>query len=63
MWQSTFVLQTFAAHLNYTQGWVEVPALNSENDIMRASLALLAGALTILCLLCSTFSYSLILNF
>ncbi|KAG2105105.1 uncharacterized protein F5147DRAFT_775425 [Suillus discolor] len=44
MWQSTFVLQTFAAHLNYTQGRVEVPALNSENDIMRASLALAAGA-------------------
>ncbi|KAG1878617.1 hypothetical protein C8R48DRAFT_768177 [Suillus tomentosus] len=46
MWQSTFALQTFAAHLNYTQGWVEVPALNSENDIMRASLALSAGAAT-----------------
>ncbi|KAG2156783.1 uncharacterized protein EDB93DRAFT_1101215 [Suillus bovinus] len=44
MWQSTFVLQTFAAHLNYTRGQVEVPALDSENDIMRASLALSAGA-------------------
>ncbi|KAG2041500.1 hypothetical protein BDR03DRAFT_979454 [Suillus americanus] len=44
MWQSTFMLQTFAAHLNYTQGRVEVPALNSDDKIMRASLALLAGA-------------------
>ncbi|KAG2040853.1 hypothetical protein BDR03DRAFT_1007634 [Suillus americanus] len=44
MWQSTFMLQTFAAHLNYTQGQVEVPALNSDDDIMRASLALSVGA-------------------
>lgn len=28
---------TFAAHLNYTQGQVEVLALNSKNDIMQAS--------------------------
>ncbi|KAG2125894.1 hypothetical protein BD769DRAFT_1668717 [Suillus cothurnatus] len=53
MWQSTFVLQTFAAHLNYTQGWVEVPALNSENNIMWASLALLAGAVK----MCSVLSF------
>ncbi|KAG1814298.1 uncharacterized protein BJ212DRAFT_1482032 [Suillus subaureus] len=43
MWQSMFMLQTFAAHLNYTQGWMEIPAINSEDEIMRASLALLAG--------------------
>ncbi|KAG1725316.1 hypothetical protein EDB19DRAFT_1616390, partial [Suillus lakei] len=30
MWQSTFVLQTFMAHLNYTQGHVPVPELNSR---------------------------------
>ncbi|KAG1807118.1 uncharacterized protein BJ212DRAFT_1485773 [Suillus subaureus] len=44
MWQSTFMLQTFAAHLNYTQGQMEIPALNSKDEIMWASLALSAGA-------------------
>ncbi|KAG1863683.1 hypothetical protein F4604DRAFT_1929091 [Suillus subluteus] len=43
MWQSTFMLQTFTAHLNYTQGWMEIPALNSKDEIMQASLALSAG--------------------
>ncbi|KAG2034045.1 hypothetical protein BDR03DRAFT_870870, partial [Suillus americanus] len=57
MWQSTFMLQTFAAHLNYTQGRVEVPVLNSDDEIMRASLALSVGAVTIL-LLCFAFPYS-----
>ncbi|KAG1889686.1 uncharacterized protein F5891DRAFT_987275 [Suillus fuscotomentosus] len=61
MWQSTFVLQTFAAHLNYTQGRVEVPALNSENDIMRASLALSAGAVkcTLYLLLVGAMSFTI----
>jgi hypothetical protein len=44
MWQSTFVLQTFAAHLNYTQGRVPVPDLNSEESVLRTALALAAAA-------------------
>lgn len=44
MWQSTFVLQTFAAHLNYTQGRVPVPELNSEDQVLRTALALSAAA-------------------
>ncbi|KAG1888050.1 hypothetical protein F4604DRAFT_1915951 [Suillus subluteus] len=44
MWQSTFVLQTFAAHLNYTQGCVPVPELNSEEPVLRTALSLSAAA-------------------
>ncbi|KAG1883580.1 hypothetical protein F4604DRAFT_1677347 [Suillus subluteus] len=44
MWQSTFVLQTFAAHLNYTQGRVPVPELNSEEPVLRTALSLSAAA-------------------
>ncbi|KAG2741643.1 hypothetical protein P692DRAFT_20686872, partial [Suillus brevipes Sb2] len=44
MWQSTFVLQTFAAHLNYTQGRVPVSDLNSEESVLRTALALAAAA-------------------
>ncbi|KAG0701314.1 hypothetical protein DFH29DRAFT_1000379 [Suillus ampliporus] len=42
MWQLTFVLQTFAVHLNYTQGHVPVPELNSEEPVKHA-LVLLAN--------------------
>ncbi|KAG2158763.1 uncharacterized protein EDB93DRAFT_1100386 [Suillus bovinus] len=44
MWQSTFVLQTFAAHLNYTQGRVPVPELNSEEPVLQTALSLSAAA-------------------
>ncbi|KAG1906585.1 uncharacterized protein F5891DRAFT_1181999 [Suillus fuscotomentosus] len=45
MWQSTFVLQTFAAHLNYTQGCVPVSELNSEELVLRTALSLSAAAI------------------
>ncbi|KAG2153702.1 uncharacterized protein EDB93DRAFT_1248603 [Suillus bovinus] len=44
MWQSMFVLQTFAAHLNYTQGCVPVPELNSKEPVLRSALSLAAAA-------------------
>lgn len=44
MWQSTFILQTFAVHLNYTQGHVPVPELNSEEPVLRTALSLAAAA-------------------
>ncbi|KAG2031365.1 hypothetical protein BDR03DRAFT_1016192 [Suillus americanus] len=43
-WQSTFVLQTFAAHLNYTQGHVPVLELNSEESVLQTALSLAAAA-------------------
>lgn len=47
MWQSTFVLQTCAAHLNYIQGRVPVPALNSEDQLFRTALSLSAVAVIV----------------
>ncbi|KAG1852515.1 hypothetical protein F4604DRAFT_1933663 [Suillus subluteus] len=44
MWQSMFVLQTFAAHLNYTQGRVSIPSLMSEEQSCRTALALSGAA-------------------
>ncbi|KAG1875765.1 hypothetical protein F4604DRAFT_1680644 [Suillus subluteus] len=44
MWQSTFVLQTFVAHLNYTQGRVLVSELNSEEPVLQTALSLSAAA-------------------
>ncbi|KAG2084605.1 uncharacterized protein F5147DRAFT_782425 [Suillus discolor] len=44
MWQSTFVLQTFTARLNYTQGRVPVSELNSEESVLRTALSLSAAA-------------------
>ncbi|KAG2090576.1 hypothetical protein BD769DRAFT_1395791 [Suillus cothurnatus] len=44
MWQSMFVLQTFAAHLNYTQGRVPVLSLQSEEQSCRTALALSGAA-------------------
>ncbi|KAG1819387.1 hypothetical protein DFJ58DRAFT_739437 [Suillus subalutaceus] len=44
MWQSTFILQTFAAHLNYTQGRVPVPELNSKEPVLQTALSLSAAA-------------------
>ncbi|KAG0695195.1 hypothetical protein DFH29DRAFT_1005678 [Suillus ampliporus] len=43
MWQSTFILQTFGAHLNYTQGCVLVPELNSKEPQVKCALNLLAS--------------------
>ncbi|KAG1827510.1 uncharacterized protein BJ212DRAFT_1474658 [Suillus subaureus] len=40
MWQSMFVLQTFAVHLNYTQGCVSIPSLMSEEQSCQTALAL-----------------------
>jgi len=47
MWQSMFVLQTFAAHLNYTQGRVPVLSLQSEEQSCRTALALSGAAVII----------------
>lgn len=47
MWQSTFVLQTCAVHLNFIQGRIPVPALDSENQVFRAALSLSAAAVII----------------
>ncbi|KAG2110724.1 hypothetical protein BD769DRAFT_1392187 [Suillus cothurnatus] len=44
MWQSTFILQTFVVHLNYTQGRILVPELNSEELVLRTALSLAAAA-------------------
>ncbi|KAG1737733.1 hypothetical protein EDB19DRAFT_1909495 [Suillus lakei] len=44
MWQLTFVLQTFTVHLNYTQGRVPVPELNSEELVLQTALSLSAAA-------------------
>ncbi|KAG1819101.1 uncharacterized protein BJ212DRAFT_1298368 [Suillus subaureus] len=44
MWQSTFILQTFMVHLNYTQGHVLVPELNSEEPVLQTVLSLSAVA-------------------
>ncbi|KAG0700977.1 hypothetical protein DFH29DRAFT_929594 [Suillus ampliporus] len=46
MWQSMFVLQTFAAHLNYTQGRVSVSSLQSEEQSCRTALALSGAAMS-----------------
>ncbi|KAH7918156.1 hypothetical protein BV22DRAFT_915949 [Leucogyrophana mollusca] len=45
MWQSAFILQVFAAHLNYVQGAVDVPDLEDHDYTPRAALALSAAAL------------------
>ncbi|KAH7904763.1 hypothetical protein BJ138DRAFT_994608, partial [Hygrophoropsis aurantiaca] len=45
MWQSPFILQVFAAHLNHIQGAVDaVPAMENHNFTPRAALALSAVA-------------------
>ncbi|KAG1744127.1 uncharacterized protein EDB91DRAFT_211185 [Suillus paluster] len=44
MWQSTFILETFSAHLVYTQGRVPVDELRSEEQLCRTALALSAAA-------------------
>ncbi|KAG2124201.1 hypothetical protein DEU56DRAFT_923601 [Suillus clintonianus] len=44
MWRSPFVLQTFASHLNFTFGRVEVPDLDTESISARAAFALAVTA-------------------
>ncbi|KAG2124207.1 hypothetical protein DEU56DRAFT_917080 [Suillus clintonianus] len=44
MWRSPFVLQTFASHLNFTFGRVEVPNLDTESISARAAFALAVTA-------------------
>jgi hypothetical protein len=43
MWQSTFILQTFVAYLNYTQGCVPVLELNSKESVLQMVLSLAAA--------------------
>ena len=40
MWKASFVLQTFASHLNFTHGRVEIPFLQTEQIGARAAFAL-----------------------
>ncbi|KAG2126446.1 hypothetical protein BD769DRAFT_1668457 [Suillus cothurnatus] len=40
MWRSPFVLQTFASHLNFTFGYIEIPTLDTKNPSAQAAFAL-----------------------
>ncbi|KAG2135988.1 hypothetical protein DEU56DRAFT_913078 [Suillus clintonianus] len=42
MWKSPFILQTFAAHLHYILGAIEIPELDGDNCHPSAALALAA---------------------
>ncbi|KAG1792907.1 uncharacterized protein HD556DRAFT_1308944 [Suillus plorans] len=44
MWRSPFILQTFASHLNFTFGCVEVPDLDTESISAWAAFALTVTA-------------------
>ncbi|KAG2115731.1 uncharacterized protein F5147DRAFT_769150 [Suillus discolor] len=44
MWRSPFILQTFASHLNFTFGRVEVPDLNTKSISAWAAFALAVTA-------------------
>ncbi|KIK33244.1 hypothetical protein CY34DRAFT_11835 [Suillus luteus UH-Slu-Lm8-n1] len=44
MWRSSFILQTFVSHLNFTFGRVEIPALNAKKSSTRAAFALAVTA-------------------
>ncbi|KAG2032132.1 hypothetical protein BDR03DRAFT_1095153 [Suillus americanus] len=44
MWQSVLILQTFAAHLDYTRNRVSIKASGSEKQLSRIALALSAAA-------------------
>lgn len=46
MWRSPFVLQTFASHLNFTFGRVEVPNLDTESISAWAAFALAVTAVS-----------------
>ena len=47
MWQSMFVLQTCAVHLNFIQGHIPVLVLDSENQVFHAALSLSAAVVII----------------
>jgi hypothetical protein len=46
MWRSPFILQTFALHLNFTFGHVEVPDLNTKSISAQAAFALAVTAVS-----------------
>ncbi|KAG2102872.1 uncharacterized protein F5147DRAFT_580786, partial [Suillus discolor] len=46
MWRSPFILQTFASHLNFTFGRVEVPDLDTESISARCRDTTIAGHYT-----------------
>ncbi|KIM57500.1 hypothetical protein SCLCIDRAFT_28834 [Scleroderma citrinum Foug A] len=44
LWSAPFMLQTFAHHFNFTQGYIEVTALDTEQMSPRVALALSCAA-------------------
>lgn len=46
MWRAPFVLQTFAHHFNFIQGYVDLPDVMAEPDGARGALALACAAVS-----------------
>src|SRR6267154_5706432 len=46
MWRAPFILQTFASHLNFTYGHVEIPNLHTKESSARAAFTLTVAAVS-----------------